>query len=188
MQNWLRCDRLILLVFFSLVTEYSLANEYSATVVAGKTELIGNLYQFNADIEFKLSPTAKEALQKGIALTWVVIIKVQQKAAFWDTTLQKKKIKYQIQNHALMNQYSVKKNSSEIPIMYSSLTAALDYISKIRHLAIIKKQFIHQDRSYQVAVKVKFDREALPIPLRPFSYFYPQWSLSSDWTLWPLVK
>jgi hypothetical protein len=38
------------------------------------------------------------------------------------------------------------------------------------------------------AVKVNFDRDALPLPLRPIAYIDPQWYLSSDWTLWPLKK
>lgn len=188
MQNWLRCDRLILLAFFSLVTESAIAKNYSAIVVAGKTELVGDVYQFNTDIKFNLSPTAKEALQKGIALTWVVIIKVEQQAVFWNTPLQEKKIKYQIQNHALLNQYSVRKNENGMPNMFSTLTAALNSMSKIQHLAVINKQFIHKDRTYQVVVKVAFEREALPIPLRPLSYFDSQWALSSEWTLWPLIK
>ncbi|MEY3760764.1 MAG: hypothetical protein RIR39_2255, partial [Pseudomonadota bacterium] len=37
-------------------------------------------------------------------------------------------------------------------------------------------------------VKVSFDRDALPLPLRPIAYIDPQWYLSSDWTLWPLKK
>ncbi|MCK5122068.1 MAG: DUF4390 domain-containing protein, partial [Methylococcales bacterium] len=39
---------------------------------------------------------------------------------------------------------------------------------------------------YYVAIKVEFSREALPVPLRPLSYFDSQWALSSDWALWPL--
>ena len=41
---------------------------------------------------------------------------------------------------------------------------------------------------YVVAIKVSFDRDALPLPLRPLAYINPQWYLSSEWTLWPLKK
>jgi hypothetical protein len=36
------------------------------------------------------------------------------------------------------------------------------------------------------AIKVVFDRNALPLPLRPVAYLNQQWYLSSDWSLWPL--
>jgi hypothetical protein len=167
--------------------EKVLAANYSATVIDGNTELVGNMYHVNARLKYKLSPTAKEALQKGISLTWVVYIVVEQQADFWNTTLQEKKITYQIHNHALLSQYSVKINNQS-PTMFATLTGAFNSMSKIKALAMIDKKFIHQDRLYQVAVKIKFDREALPIPLRPLSYFDPQWALSSNWTKWLLVK
>lgn len=163
------------------------AADYAVTVTAGNTELVGNTYHFNAELEYNLSPTAKEALQKGITLTWIVKIKAEQQANFWNTTLQEKKITYQIHNHALLNQYSVKINNG-LPLMFVTLTGALNSMSKINDIAMINKQFIHQDRRYQMAVKVTFDREALPVPLRPLSYFDPQWALSSGWTVWPLSK
>jgi len=180
----LLCVSIILLC---LLTGRASAADYSVTVITGNTELVGNIYHFNTELEYNLSPTAKEALQKGIPLTWIVNIKVEQQADFWNTTLQEKKITYQIHNHALLNQYSVKINN-DLPLMFATLTGALNSMSKINAIAMINKQFIHQDRSYQIAVKVTFDREALPIPLRPLSYFDSQWALSSGWTVWPLSK
>ncbi len=187
MQNWLRFERLVLLLLSSLLIDQVSAADYSVTVIAGNTKLIGNFYHFTTELEYNLSPTAKKALQKGIALTWIMNIKVEQKADFWNTTLQEKKITYQIHNHALLNQYSVKINN-DLPLMFVTLTGALNSMSKINDIVMINKQFIHQDRNYQMAVKVAFDREALPIPLRPLSYFDPQWALSSGWTIWPLNK
>ena len=195
MQNCLKCERLILSIGLLCVSILSIclstgrvsAADYSVTVIAGNTELIGNFYHFTTELEYNLSPTAKEALQKGIALTWIVNIKIEQQADFWNTTLQQKKITYQIHNHTLLNQYSVKINN-DLPLMFVTLTGALNSMSKINDIAMINKQFIHQDRRYQMAVKVTFDREALPIPLRPLSYFDPQWALSSGWTIWPLNK
>jgi len=177
----------LLLLFFSLKIEQALAGDYSATVINGNTELIGSMYHVNAGLEYKLSPIAREALQKGIALTWVVSIEVEEQADFWNTTLKENKITYQIHNHALLNQYSVKINN-ESPAMFATLAGALNSMSKINGLAMIDKKFVHRDRLYQIAVKITFDREALPIPLRPLSYFYSQWALSSEWTKWSLVK
>jgi hypothetical protein len=187
MQNWLKIEQFSLFVLLGLMPCYSWANDYSSKVLSGKTEHIGGVYSFSADIEFNLSPTAKEALQKGIALTWEVAIKIEEQATLWNSTLKELEIGYKIQNHALLNQYSVKINNGS-PTLFSTLNAALDFMSNIRNLVLIKEQFIHQDRMYNVAIKVTFDREALPIPLRPLSYFDSQWALSSPWTVWPISK
>jgi hypothetical protein len=72
--------------------------------------------------------------------------------------------------------------------MFTTLTAALASISKIRNLSVIEKSLIRADKNYQIAIKVLFDREALPVPLRPMSYFNSEWALSSPWSLWQLKK
>ena len=72
--------------------------------------------------------------------------------------------------------------------MFSTLAGALDFMSKVRRLSLIDKKRIELDQDYSIAVKVMFEHEALPVPIRPFSYFDSQWMLSSRWILWPLQK
>ena len=95
---------------------------------------------------------------------------------------------YQIQRHTLLNLYSVKNLNKGTTDMFTTLTAALSSISKIRDLPIIEKSLIVDAENYQIAIKVLFDREALPVPLRPMSYFNSEWALSSPWSLWQLQK
>lgn len=175
----------LLISLFCLFPVYSKANNFSTHVNLTKIEIINGKYELNAKIKYNLSPTAKEALQIGIPLVWNVIIKVKQKEPFLDTVLKKIEINYRLHNHALLNLYSVKLND-QVTDMYTTLTAALNAISKIQNIYLIDKTFIQPDRHYYVAIKVMFNREALPIPLRPQSYFNSQWALSSQWTSWPL--
>lgn len=176
---------LCLLGFF---VEPAQSEDYSAIVshVIVENKHDNPWIKLNVDIDFKLSPIAKEALQKGIVLTWKILIKIEQEGGLWNTTLEEKQINYKLKNHDLLNLYSV--NRGGIIDMFSTLNASLNAMSKIRDFAIINKQIIQPNEKYQVAVKVLFDREALPIPLRPISYFDSQWALSSQWTLWQLQK
>jgi hypothetical protein len=85
--------------------------------------------------------------------------------------------------------YRVKNESSGEVYNFSTLAAALDLMSTIRDFPVISSGFINLDKNqYHTAVRVLFDRNALPLPLRPIAYLNPQWYLSSDWTLWPLTK
>jgi len=171
------------LFFCCLVSECLWAGEFSTVVRGINTKLVADNYVLNADIDYKLSPVAKQALQKGISITWVVAIKVEEKGALWNSTLQELAFSYQIQNHALLNLYSVKSLKSGEKEMISTLTGALDFISKIRDVPIIDRQLVRPEQRYHVAVKVSFQHEALPVPMRPFSYFDSQWTLSSRWVL-----
>ncbi|MEE9337539.1 MAG: DUF4390 domain-containing protein [Methylococcaceae bacterium] len=189
MLNWLKTFKGIgVLIGLILTIPPVLSKEFSAEVsyINIDTKSDGPWLELNADIDFRLSPMAKEALQKGIALSWAVIIKIEQEGWLWNTTVEQRKLKYTIKNYALLNLYSVNDNGEED--RFSTLKASLNSMSKIRNLAIIKKKSIKKNKKYQVLIKVGFEREALPIPLRPISYFDSQWALSSRWTLWQLQK
>ena len=189
MQNYLKQYKTFtLMLFFSLSIECVWAEALNAVVYNVSVTPENTWYKLNADINYYLSPTAKEALQKGISLSWVVKIKVQQQGVLWDTSLKELEMGYQIQRHTLLNLYSVKKLNNGATDMFSTLTAALASISKIRNLSVIEKSLILADENYQIAIKVLFDREALPVPLRPMSYFNAEWALSSPWLLWQLQK
>jgi hypothetical protein len=172
--------------FFSLVSPPTYSNDFSASIENTTITLKNVTYQLNTNIIYHLSPTAKKALQKGIPLTWFVRIKVIQPGLIWDNVIKEISIRYQIRNHALLNLYSVETSSNDKKHMFSSLTVALDFISKIRNLILIDKQLLTSDINYNVSIKTQFSRESLPTPLRPMSYFDSQWALSSPWTLWPL--
>ncbi len=175
-----------LMILLNLLSGSLWAEGFSASVQNVDIDLTGSRYVLSADIAYSLSPMAKEALQKGIPLTWELVVKVKQVGFLWDMTLKKISLKYQLKNHALLNLYSVKNLNTESTEMFSSLTGALNTMSRIRHLELIDKMAVQSLSDCYIAIKVAFSREALPTPLRPLSYFDSQWALSSDWTLWPL--
>jgi hypothetical protein len=148
-----------------------------------------NSYVLSADINYQLSDSAKDALQNGIPLFWTVLVKVQQHRDYlWNKKLLDKEIRYRIQYHALLNMYRVRDESSDAVDNFSTLSAALHAMSTIRNIPIMDKADIASDTDYSVGVKVRFERDALPLPLRPIAYINPQWYLSSDWYLWSLKK
>ena len=181
-------SRLLLFVVFVCVSGFGFvrAGDYSAVVRNASIDLVEDQYELNAELAYQLSPIAKEALSKGIALTWRVLVKVQEQGILWDFTLYEKELVFKIQNHALLNLYSIQRSEDGTMDMYSSLTSALYSISKIRNLKLFDKAVLENKQNVYLAVKVLFDREALAVPLRPMSYFDSQWDLSSQWTLWQL--
>jgi hypothetical protein len=165
------------------------ADEFAAEVKQAEITMHGNSYVLTADIVYQLSAKAKEALQNGVPLFWDIQVKIQQhRDVLWDKTLVDTAIRYRIQYHALLNMYRVKNEGKAEVYNFSTLSAALDLMSAVRDFRVIEKAKLAPEKKYLCAVKVNFDREALPLPLRPIAYIDPQWYLSSDWTLWPLKK
>jgi hypothetical protein len=151
--------------------------------------LQGDSYDLSANIEYRLSPRAKEALQNGVPLFWDIHIKtLQHRDYFWDKPLVNVGIRYRIQYHALLNMYRVRDEGGGELYNFSTLSAALDLMSTLRDIHVLDKVSYVPGKRYAVGIKVTLDRDALPLPLRPVAYTNSQWYLSSDWTLWPLIK
>jgi hypothetical protein len=165
------------------------ANKFAAEVRRAEITLQGDSYMLSADIIYQLSDKAMEALQNGVPLFWDLQVKVQQQRnVLWNKTLVDTAIRYRIQYHALLNMYRVRNEGNGEVYNFSTLSAALDLMSAVRDFRLIEKAELAPEKQYLCAVKVNFDRDALPLPLRPIAYIDPQWYLSSDWTLWPLKK
>jgi Domain of unknown function (DUF4390) len=153
------------------------------------TILLGEDYVLNADIEYQLSEKAVEALNNGVALFWTYHFKVnEQRSYLWDNTLAEKNFSYRIQYHALLKMYRVINESNGAVENFSTLQAALDLLSTLRDYRLIEKSKISDKVSYTAGMKITFERDALPLPLRPIAYMNPQWYLSSDWYIWQLKK
>jgi len=188
MPNWARCRKTIGLLSFLLMPGILWANGFAARVRYLNVQKNDLSYVLNARLDYHLSPIANEAIQKGVPLSWKLLIKIQQHGLLWNKTLFHAEIPFIIQYHALLNQYSVKNSNSDEGEMFTSLKAAIKFMGTIHALKLLKTALLQADKSYFVSVKIQFDREFLPIPLRPESYFDSGWSLSSDWKIWPIQK
>lgn len=176
-------------VLYCLLPLSGYADEFSAEVKQAEITLQGDSYVLSADIVYQLSEKALVALQNGVPLFWDIQVKIRQhRDVVWDKTLVDTGIRYRIQYHALLNMYRVSNESNGEVNNFSTLSAALDSMSSIHDFHLIERAKLAPEIQYLYAVKVNFDREALPLPLRPIAYIEPQWYLSSDWTIWPLRK
>ncbi|MGZ8226596.1 MAG: DUF4390 domain-containing protein [Methylococcaceae bacterium] len=163
------------------------AAPFAVTVTRAEMSLKNDNYVLSAELNYQLSDNAKEALRNGVPLFWSVRVKIKQHRNFiWDKTLIEKALRYRIEYHALLNMYRIRNENNGDTNNFSTLSSALELMSAIRDFSVISKHQIIQKNRYSAEVKVDFDRNALPLPLRPIAALDPQWYLSSDWTVWPL--
>lgn len=182
-----------------LLVVLALSNAASAqleTVAGGEVKvkiadasLRGDDYVVNAEIEYQLSKRATEALKNGVPLLWTYRLRVEEVREYlWNKTVVEKNFLYRLQYHALLNVYRVKNESNGAVSNFSSLEAALDLLSVLRDFRLIEKDKLSDSTVYLAELKISFERDALPLPLRPVAYLNAQWYLSSDWYVWPLKK
>lgn len=167
----------------------SYPSETGVRVKSAEIALSGEDYVLNADIDFQLSEKAIEALDNGVSLFWAFQFKIMERRNYvWDKTLIEKNFRYRIEHHALLKMYRVRNENNGDVDNFSTLQAALDLLSTIREYRLIEKSKLDDKNTYIGGIRVTFERDALPLPLRPLAYLNPEWYLSSDWYLWPLKK
>ncbi|MGY6277755.1 DUF4390 domain-containing protein [Methylomonas sp. MgM2] len=187
MPNLARTVSPVLLVFLFFWPLCSLADVFSAQIQRADLVDNGQNLRVQAKIKYRLSPTAKEALHKGVALTWIVLVEIREIGRIWDSNIYSLELPYCLQFHALLNQYEVVTPNKQSE-MFLTLNAALSFLSNLRDTKPIPADIFRSGRRHVLAVKCQFDRESLPVPLRPFTYLDSQWYLSSDWYLCPIRK
>jgi hypothetical protein len=186
----LSCFYLLLVTWiFWLLPGSCFADKFGVEIKKAEMTLQGDNFILSANLVYQLSERAKEALQNGVPLFWNVKIKVlQRRDYFWDKVVVEKTIRYRIQYHALLNMYRVRNESTGDVENFSTLSSALDLMSILRNFRIMGKSDLDPKNTYFAELKIIFDREALPLPLRPIAYLNSHWYLSSAWYSWSLTK
>lgn len=163
------------------------ANGPLFTVHDAKTELVGDVYRLDANLELNLTPEALTALDSGVVLTIVLDIEVYSPSRYlWDDVLASLEQRYEIQYHALSDQYLLRSLNSGSQFVYSTLDAVLRNLGRIEQLPIIDSHLLQAEEHYKVRVRSRLDLGSLPVPMQLKAYVSSKWWLSSGWYAWDL--
>ena len=172
-----------------LLPSFCFAEKIGVEIKKAALILQDNNYELSAEMVYQLSKRAEEALSNGVPLFWDLKVKVRQRHNYFlDKTVAERAIRYRIQYHALLNMYRVRNEGTGTVENFTTLTGALDEISILQNFRIMDKTELDPNYTYYAEMKINFDREALPLPLRPIAYLNSQWYLSSTWYTWSLTK
>ena len=124
----------------------------------------------------------------GVPLTIKLEIEIMRPREWlWDETFTTLKQRYQLQYHALTQQYLVKNLNSDIQYNYPTRQGSLEALGEISDLPLLDKRLLDSDVHYTARLRADLDVEWLPGPLRLLTYLSPQWRLQSEWYTWPLT-
>jgi len=151
------------------------------------TRLADDAYLLDAQIEYRFSERAVEALENGVPLTLEVEIELdRQHAWIWEHPVLQLRLRYQIRYHALASVYQVRDLQSGSRQNFVTRRAALDALGTLRGVFLIDKDQLPPGDAYQLSLRASLDIEALPLPLRPWAYLDPDWEHDSEWSRWTL--
>ncbi len=185
--NSKHCGLLAVLLVISSLALTAKAASPLFTVHDAKTELVGDIYRLDANLELKLTPQALTALENGVTLTIVLDIEVYTPNRYlWDDVLAHLEQHYEIQYHTLADQYLLRNINSGSQFVYSTLNATLDALGKIKQLPILDAHLLQAEKHYKVRARSRLDLGSLPVPMQLKAYISSEWWLNSGWYSWDL--
>ena len=152
-----------------------------------KVNLVDKVYYLNARIDYELSDKVLEVMHRGVPIVVVLDIEFQRSRKFiWDDEIAQLVQRYQLDYHALTQQYLVTNLNSGSQHSFPTLEVALALLGTVVDLPVLDRQLLEEDGQYIGAMRASVDVGELPTPLRLRAYFSADWHLSSEWYTWIL--
>lgn len=151
------------------------------------TDLVEEVYQLDAQIDYKLSDTVLDALENGVPITIEIRIEVYRPREYlWKEEIASLRQRYRLEYHALSQQYLVTNLNTRAQQGYPSRSAAIEAVGTITDLPMLDRRLLKRDENYKARLRASLDIEALPAPLRLLAYLSSDWRVSSKWYTWEL--
>jgi len=151
------------------------------------TVLVNGVFRLNANIDFRLSEEAQEALENGVPLMLEIQMQVLRvRPWIWNTVVATLKQRYRVHYHALSQRYLLRNLNTGVQTSFRTLDGVLRIIGTLEDFPMLDKQVLDSSQPYIAKLRADLDIEALPTPLRLWAYSSPKWRLGSEWYQWQL--
>jgi len=178
----LRCCRVLLLVCAILyVAPVGAADRivvHSAQLQL--TDEADGSVALDAQFDFELPPVLEDAVNRGIALYFVVEFELFRPRWYWfDKKLIDAVRTYRLTYSPLTRQYRLASGSLAQP--FDSLADALATLRRVRTWRVADRTLIKPDDDYTAQVRMRLDTSQLPKPFQVNALTNRDWTLASDW-------
>jgi hypothetical protein len=137
-------------------------------------------YVVNADFEIGLPGRVEEALNNGVALSFVVEFELSRPRWYWfDETTATSRLEVRLSYNPLLRQYRVTNGS--LQRNFSALADALTALEQIRSWPVVPRDRMQADSTYVAQLRMRLDTSQLPKPFQISALTERDWSMASAW-------
>jgi Domain of unknown function (DUF4390) len=151
-------------IAFALAFSPAVRASEGIEVKDARLELTDDGWQLSADFDIQFTPTLREAVDRGVALYFIIEFDVRQPRWYW---LDKKNVAV----------------TRERRIAYAPLTQ----LSSLRGWAVAGKDSLKPGESYEASLRMRLDTSMLPKPFQISAVASNDWTLASDWRRWTVA-
>jgi len=177
--------RELVLAVFAALALVPAAQAEGIAVKSAALEAADDGLQLDADFDVQFSPRLEEAVNRGVALYFVVEFELSRPRWYWfDQKPVQYTQTYKITYTPLLRQYRLSVGS-----VYQNFTRFEEVtrvLSRLRGLHVADRLALKPDVTYQAAVRMRLDTSQLPKPFQMNAIASRDWTLTSDWHRWSI--
>ncbi len=147
-------------------------------------------YYLNASLSIGLTPTAQEALDRGVALHFIVefalIYPRWYTLYLWNKRLVELQQTYRLSFNALTRQYTL--SYGVLQQTFYTLENALSVLGSLSDQPVFEESLIEEDRVYEAQLRMRLDTSKLPKPFQIDALGSDNWDVSSSWFRWTIQR
>jgi hypothetical protein len=134
----------------------------------------------DAEFDFDLPWALEDAVNRGIALYFVVDFELYRERWYWfDRKLVTNSLTYRLTYSPLTRQYRVARGTLALP--FDTLGEAIGSMRRIRGWKVIERGTLRPDENYRAQLRMRLDTSQLPKPFQINALTNRDWTLASDW-------
>ena len=104
----------------------------------------------------------------------------------WESDVVEHRLRTVLRYRPLSGLYELRNLQGNERLSFATREAALRTLGRIVAMPVIERAELALDEDYLVSIDVSLDIESLPLPMRPYAYISPDWSISSEPWEWRL--
>ena len=140
----------------------------------------------NAEFQLAFNSTLEEALQRGIALYFVLEFELTRSRWYWlDERVGQASLTSRVSYNTLTRQYRV--SSGLLTQTLGTLEEVERYIGRVTSRPVAQAAALSKGQRYDAAIRLRLDVNQLPKPFQVDALASREWTLTSDWYRWSFV-
>lgn len=177
------CKKSSLLLLASLLWSAQVAQAAGITVERAELAQLEDAYQIEADLIIEFSPEVEEAVNKGVALNFLVEFALMESRSYWfDEEITSANQTIRLSYHALSRQYLI--NTGSHQTTFSTLPEAIKALGHLQNWPVVEKSQLKKGAPYYAMLRMRLDHSRLPKPLQISAIGSDKWNLISDRYRW----
>lgn len=137
-------------------------------------------YQLSATFDVALTPTIEDAINRGLALPFIIEFEVTRPRWYWwNEAVASGARSRQLSYNLLTRQYRL--TFGTLYQNFDRLEDARQVLSSVRGIDVAERGLLHKGVTYEVALRMRLDVSRLPKPFQVNALASKEWNLPSDW-------